>query len=140
MCSTPAVNGTWTPTERMTDEQRQARFQANLAANNQTAASGGSLLTGSSADRSPFANNPFSAAARTTMQENVVQNQRADADQRKLAAWDRQGAKSAQAPGRAGVNAAVGGGGPSSLITGGTASDALAAKKPRTGQPSLLGG
>lgn len=140
MCTpTAAVNGTWTPTERWTDEERQARFQEAYAANQKKLDEGGTLLTGSSADKSPFANNPFSVAARKTNREASFQAMRADADQAKLAAWDRQGAKTAQAPGRRGVDASLAGG-PSSLLTGGTASDALTAKKPRTGQPSLLGG
>lgn len=136
--STKPVNGTWTPTERDTDAERQAKFQANLAANQKKLAEGGTLLTGSSADKSPFANNPFSVAARTTLRENSFQAMRADADQAKLAAWDRQGAKAAQAPGR---RAAAGGagGGPTTLLTGGTAADALSVKRTRAGMPSLLG-
>lgn len=135
--ATKPVNGTWTPTERWTDEERQARFQEAYAANQKKLDEGGTLLTGSSADKSPFANNPFSVAARKTNREASFQAMRADADQEKLAAWDRQGAKAAQAPGR---RASTGGaGGPSTLLTGGTAADALSVKRTRAGLPSLLG-
>jgi hypothetical protein len=139
MCApTAPVNGTWTPTQRLTPEQQAELRRQNVEAAEQRKAETGTLHTGSSSDRSPFSNIPVSVGGRETTRQTLVHNARADADQRQLAAWDRQGAKTAQAPAKA-ANAA-GGGGPSTLLTGGTAADALSAKKPRTAASSLLGG
>lgn len=73
------------------------------------------------------------------MQQTLMHNARADADQRKLAEWEGQDAKTVTAPRERSSKAATEGG-PSTLLTGGTASDALAAKRPRVAIPSLLGG
>lgn len=141
--SSPDANGTWTPVERVTEEERQASYQTLLAENQATYAANGGTMAKDGQKRSGGTDNPF-AANSAAMQQNALrttmQNQQADRDARHLASMPRKTATQAQAPGKGGVSAAVGGGGPSTLLTGGTASDALVGKKSTVGKTSLLSG
>lgn len=159
MCAstTPTdANGTWTPAQPLTDEQRAQRAQAAYDAGEAPGGPLGGVMSeiagvpgtavkpdGSSGAReqhvNPAMTPPMQARITQTLRD-TIHNDRADADARKLASMPRKSATQAQAPGRGGVNAAVGGGGPSTLLTGGTASDALVGKKSAVGKTSLLSG
>lgn len=125
----------------MTDEQyRQKVDQRRTAA--QASIDAGGAAPGMDERSTPTrpVSGAMMSAMRATSVERSRQNQQAAADAGYLATAGRQDAKAPGTPaaGRAGQTS--GGAGYSTLLTGGTASNALTAKKPRSGVPSLLGG
>ncbi len=114
----------WTEEEKAAERQRAADRAAAAADPN------GNVMDRQKAQRSS------NLVASVAINQNRMQ---AAADAADLASLPRQEGKAAQAPGR---RAAPGGtvGGPTTLLTGGTAADALSVKRTRAGLPSLLGG
>jgi hypothetical protein len=133
----PAVNGTWTPAVAYTEAERAANRKRLTAENLQSDQSAMGI------NETMYAGNPDAFASSSGhMGETILNNRReaqVRADAAHLASIPRQEGKAAQAPGRRAPGAANGGG-PTTLLTGGTAADALSVKRTRAGVPSLLGG
>lgn len=130
----PDAGGHITPTQRVSAEEEARRIAEAQGKPGRTVTSGGDTEV------------TQEISAEDDVRADIAKrNAQADRDLAFLRANPAYAAKNelkaAEAPGRRGVaNASAGGGGPSSLITGGTASNALAARKPRAAQPTLLGG
>lgn len=123
-----AVNGTWTPVKDYTQAERDAIM---AEANTPT------LLTFEEEAGTRQYMGVDSMAQERARQQIADRAGQAAADANKLAATPQQEAKAVRAPGSK-VGATGGAGGPTSLITAGTAASALAVRK--APNSTLLGG